>query len=300
MRDFPSWIPGGVPSLPMPCHFCVISACCFRRKLHGHRESRGVGRLPDACLGGWLAPEICGVAGRIGEGIIGVAEFPWRSWHQRVGKNVSIDENRWERPAFYLVFMANLRGKWWLTSLDKCEHGNWTGFLTSWTFNVAFNILVNVLMGHMPTKPNFRMLPATSWRRHNWQPSGSVLQTLAVCCQLGILWLVYGILCIIMLVYAGILWYVYYGNWWYITVSYMVYSISHAVDLQPKWYPRSLFPPTSGDIKMSEVRDLFFFWDLLHDMFLQFFAEMGCFTPNKSHGTLPHFSKDSQTFPRNS
>lgn len=41
---------------------------------------------------------------------------------------------------------------------------------------------------------------------------------------------------------------------------------------------------------MSEVRDLFFFWDLLHDIPLQFFAEMGCFTPNKSHGTLPRIS----------
>lgn len=184
-------------------HAMPISECCFRRKLHGHRESRGVGRLPDACLGGWLGPEICGAVGRIGGGIIGVAEFPWRSWHQRVGKSMSIDENRWERHAFYLVFVANLRGKWWLTSLDKYVHGNWTGFLRSLTFNVAFNILVNILMGHMPTKPNFRMLPATFCRRHNWQPSGSVLQTLAVCCQLGILWLVYGILLWIIMLHYG-------------------------------------------------------------------------------------------------
>ena len=66
----------GTHAMPMPCHFCVISACCFRRKLHGHRESRGVGRLPDACLGGWLGPEICGVVGSIGgESLV------WLSFH---------------------------------------------------------------------------------------------------------------------------------------------------------------------------------------------------------------------------
>ena len=134
IKNFPMPIDGRFPNLgflegyhamPMPCHFCD---CCFRRKLHGQRESCGVGRLPDACLGGWLGPEICRASG---ENLGGNPWCGWvsMSWHQRVGKKtcqlMRIDGRDLH---FIWYFWLTVRGKWWLTSLDKCEHGNWTGF----------------------------------------------------------------------------------------------------------------------------------------------------------------------------